>query len=304
MRNTNLNAVNNSNVAHNWAHATGNVKKGSNFYYDDNGIIYSFGSHFPIARRLSHKLFYYTLQTWSGSYTSRHKSLTSRAIPTDAVTVYMRYVPTGVSSDIDHESNLMYWLGQLTTAKREFLNARSKTKHILNINSIIGLIDNYKFHFNIDPCTYVPALLEFYTWYTGIDIQSILEIEGAKDKERTAKREAKETRLHTEGVTMWRNFEVKEIPYNLRSEYTLLRYNVKTCQVETSKGIKVPVDIANRLYTTIKGKIANGGCIGCNVLVFGSYAVNEITDSYIVAGCHKIQITEIDAVYNTMQSHK
>lgn len=299
MRNTNLNARNNANVAHNWAHNTGNVTNGSNFYYDNEGIIYSFGQHFPIARRITHKLFYYTLQTWSGSYTSRHKNHVHSAIPNDALIVYMRYIPTGVSSDINHEANIMYWLGELTTARNDYNDARKKTKHINRINGIINQIDNYKIHFNTDPCVIVPALLDIYAWYTGIDIQSILASEAIVDKARNDKREAKELRLKTEAVAMFHNFEIATLPYGYGNA-TLLRYNKKTENVETSKGIRIPVAIAMRLYASIQSKLNIGGCEGCNLLVFGNYTIDTVSDSHIVAGCHNIRMTEVQACYDAI----
>lgn len=215
----------------------------------------------------------------------------------------MRYVPTGINSDIDHEANITYWLGELTTARRCYNNARMKTKHINYIHGIIAQVDNYKFHFNVDPIAIVPALLELYTWYTGIDIQSILKVEAVKTKERDAKRETKKLRIKSEAISMWRNFEIKEIPYSYNSEsveYTLLRYNKKKETVNTSKGIGIPKDIAIRLYNNIMNKVSNGGCNDCNMLVFGHYTISEITDTYILAGCHKIKLTEIQACYQAM----
>lgn len=293
--NTNLNAKNNSNVAHNWAHATGNVMKGSNFYYDNDGVIYSYGPHAPIAINVDNHVYLMTLQRW-GNATAKHINYVNRSIPTNATVVHMHTLP--INNIPNHDANISYWLGQLITAKKVYLNASVKTKQIHLINSIIAQLDAYKFHFEIDPCAMSSELLSFYTWYTGIDIQTILAEEAVKTKERDAKKQAKQDRLKYEAVAMFHNFEIASLPYD-PANATLLRYNVKTGNVETSKGIRIPRDIAIRLYNTIMAKVHNGGCDNCNVAVFGSYTIDTISDSHIVAGCHNIRLSE---VYNCYQS--
>lgn len=73
--------MNNTQVAHKFAH--GNAASGSNFYSPDGETLYSYGSHFPVARRLSAPgdpgRFLLTSRGYSQS-TSRHISLAHRAI--------------------------------------------------------------------------------------------------------------------------------------------------------------------------------------------------------------------------------
>lgn len=300
-KSTNQYAKNNSNVAHNWAHGIGKMLNGSSFFYkESNEVIYSFGEHFPIARRISNSLYYYTIETWSGSYTARHKNKVHSAIPTGATTIYMRYIPTDEKCTLDHEANIMYWLGELTTARRVYNAARAKTNHIKFIERIFEMMYEYCAQFNLSASTIAPAISELSQWFEGLNKESILASEEVKYRERIARREAKQLRIANEAIPMWRNFELRQLPYQYNNMYTILRYNKRTETVQTSKGINVPKDVAIRLYKAIMSKVNGGGCTECRLLVFGSYEVDTITDTYIVAGCHKIELTEIATCYEAM----
>lgn len=85
---------NNAGLAHPWAHQlqeTGRTSCGN--YFFDGGTIYSYGSHFAIARHVTNqkgeKAILFTTRTYSHS-TQRHISLTLRAIPADTLVLYVR----------------------------------------------------------------------------------------------------------------------------------------------------------------------------------------------------------------------
>src|SRR5579872_2694496 len=68
--------MNNSMVAHLWANKSRPQAKGSSFYFDGD-TIYSYGSHFPIARHYKGVVLF-TTKTRSVT-TAKHKSIAARA---------------------------------------------------------------------------------------------------------------------------------------------------------------------------------------------------------------------------------
>lgn len=84
-------------VAHLWAHGTQDHARtqGGRFYFNGD-VIYSYGSHFPIARRIVKKdkavLFLFTKRGYSVT-TNGHKHVTRRAIPHDATIIEVNNVP-------------------------------------------------------------------------------------------------------------------------------------------------------------------------------------------------------------------
>lgn len=76
--------VNSSQVAHLWAHKTqDSARNGSHSVFFEGSTIYSYGSHFPIARHVHYKgkdCVFFTTRDYSVT-TSGHKSTVRRAIP-------------------------------------------------------------------------------------------------------------------------------------------------------------------------------------------------------------------------------
>jgi hypothetical protein len=162
-------------------------------------------------------------------------------------------------------------------------------------------INNYCSFFGLSRLDFIPAYTEFEAWFNSLDTAAIRTTEQEQNKLIEAKKQAKNERLLTEAIPMWRNFEVRELPHNIVSKYTLLRCNKSTQCVETSKGIKVPYSLALSLYSNIQAAIDKGGCNDCNVSVM-QYQINTINKEYIIAGCHIITIEEIQACYTNIQA--
>lgn len=84
-------------VAHLWAHGTQDHARvqGGRFYFT-GAVIYSYGSHFPIARRIARKngvkVFLFTKRDYSVT-TSGHKNTVRRAIPDEVPTIFVHNVP-------------------------------------------------------------------------------------------------------------------------------------------------------------------------------------------------------------------
>jgi hypothetical protein len=136
------------------------------------------------------------------------------------------------------------------------------------------------------------------------------KLEERREKARK-KREEKIEKENAEQLEKWRNFESYTpyvtrkwsrsygYGYTGRGHFTLLRYNVDQERVETSKSVKIPVEVAHKFYRYIKIMIAKGGCTSrncCDYVLMGHYTVDKITEEEIVVGCHTIQMTEVEAI--------
>lgn len=92
--------MNNSMVAHLWAHEKQEKASGSNFFFEGESI-YSFGYHFEVGRivrnKRGEKAYLLNKSKYQincvGSYTERHKYIASGAIPSGALAFYMHELP-------------------------------------------------------------------------------------------------------------------------------------------------------------------------------------------------------------------
>ena len=117
-------------TAHNWAHKTGKAKNAHRVYYYDNPhlgyIIYSYGSHFPVARHVvtpdKSNVILFTTQSWS-SATGGHKNRIGRAIPGNIKTFYVNDVLA--DSKDDHKENYKELVSQRNEKLLKASRARS-----------------------------------------------------------------------------------------------------------------------------------------------------------------------------------
>ena len=72
------------------------------------------------------------------------------------------------------------------------------------------------------------------------------------------------------------------------NESTLLR--VSGSEIETSKGVKLPIDVAKRYLKLWQQKLINSST---KIL---DYAVRECNDKGLIVGCHNIPATEINYI--------
>lgn len=126
-----------SDVCHAWAHATKESMRGGNVHFAGE-VIYSYGSHFPMARRIG-DLFLYTTSTHSVS-TSKHLSRCLSAIPHGATVYRVRDVTANnavkhTENYVDRLNDIQVWLeraGRARTNKGQYLyNAQDAEENII-----------------------------------------------------------------------------------------------------------------------------------------------------------------------------
>lgn len=245
-----------------------------NFYFSGKSI-YSYGSHFCIAKFADPDTLLFTLRGYSNT-TAKHISLTAQA--TRHINKIFCAYPDG-----GHTTNLEYWQRDAENIADKLLNARKPEKYISEIQHIKQQVTKYTEYFNIDIPAILNSLLDVANKEQYIkhvtNVADFRHQEYLRAKRASAKQHAK---------------ELKEFRAGKReSIYTSGKYDYIRVTDEnfvTSQRICIPINIGLRLYKTIR-TLKPGDA-------FLSYQVKNIDSKHIQIGCHKIAFKEIDNAVN------
>lgn len=244
---------------------------GNLYFYGQK--IYSYGSHFCIARFVDDRTLLFTERSYSNT-TAKHINYVWGA--TSHKDRILCAYPTG-----SHEQNFNYWINEAEAITDKLRNARKPEIYLTELNNLKYRVDRYKQYFKID----MPITLEKVLSITNK--AEVVDYLASKQKliDAEAKRKAKEhAKLHAEELKKWRSFEKQSL--YLRDDYDYIRKDDENFQ--TSQGVKIPIEIGLRLYRNIRN-LSQGD-------KFLDYTVGEVTKNYIRIGCHKITFKEIDNI--------
>ena len=266
--------VSNSDVAHLFAHQSQIEAKNPNgsFYFYGKSL-YSYGSHFCIAKFIGEQTLLFTERGYSNT-TAKHISL-SESATSHLEKIYCAY------PNKEHADNFNFWLIKAENTAQNLKTARKPEKYISELHNIRARAEKYATFFGIEvPLTLAQVLsvtekAEIATYFE--QKHAILEAE----KKRKEKEQAK---AHKEALSKWRKFEQRSL--YLRNGFDYLRKDAET--LETSQGVKLPLEVAERYY-----KQLNALKVGDKIL---NYTISEINKAFIAIGCHKISLKEIESV--------
>lgn len=280
----------NSNVAHAWANQTGRDRNGSHFYYRDS-TIYSYGSHFPIARHTmdaeGRPVVLFTLRNYSPS-TARHISITRRAA--SHLRLIFVYKPDAIGAG-DVRANFEHFKRDAEAAAEKLIRARKPERYVAEINTARERAEAYAAFIGVQ----VPADVAEAFKITDADAARAYSEEAAEREERRrAAAAARALREHAEQVAEFRNFERAHVT-NKATGRDFLRYNRGANRIETSQGVRIPYTAARRMFDWLIRTAAAGGCVGCDFEITG-YRVREVTAETFTVGCHSFDISEARAI--------
>jgi hypothetical protein len=306
-------------IAHIFANEPERNVKCSNGFVDNN-IIYSYGYHFPIAKRHiaedGKETIFFTLKSYSCT-TGKH----IRAV--DGATshlnkLYMYHVPNRwYQGEPDHKENIEYWTNSIQLSLKTVERSRTnKDYDLLSARQYVQQLEAYVAFFKYKLDKKIKDLIKEVKgdkWDKYIEEYKKKQKEKENDpvyqQKREKAREARERaeiRKHGEQIQKWRNFEAYE-PYirtgrrNVRStvRVDLLRYNQEQERIETSQRVQIPVEVAHVFYRHIQVMLRKGGCKSadcCDYELLERYTVTEITDQRIIVGCHRIKMEEVNNI--------
>lgn len=306
-----------SKVAHLWANQEQDEARNSGNFYFSGDTIYSYGSHFPIAKIVDNaskdkdllsegsKMCFFTLDTYS-STTASHISVVRQA-SSHLNKLYMVKIITNTAIrgvyEYEHKTNIDYWLKMIAINFDKLSRARNKEQYHNAIAVNVGQLKRYIAYFGIRVDKATKQLIDNcnpdnFAAYSEAESKRIIASNKAKAK--------KETQALIEALTKWRNGESQRLYSSNNSGYDYLRYNIDKQRVETTQAFEIPVKLAVSFYHAIIKTIANGGCKDSSCMEqtkLLNYDVKEITDKHIIVGCHKISIEEINNCMQVVNQH-
>lgn len=281
-------------VCHKWAHNYGPSDSFScgNLFSEGN-TIYSYGRHFPMAKRIDSKTVLFTTNTYSNT-TAKHLSWTFGAIP-GACTIF-NVADVNADSQESHLKNVVAMLESVFDLAKKQKKARSYD-YSGGISETLANAAKYAERFEVDlsglqdwarkmmDTTDVDALLGL-----SVDRKNAIQAENeARERRELAQKEANLALWRTNDYNGW------QLP---NTAITYLRIAANG-DIETSRHITIEAKQAKALWKKVsslksKGKewVTNG-----HKIEIAGYNLNKITaDGDIIAGCHHIPYSESEAI--------
>jgi hypothetical protein len=286
-------------IPHLWAHRTqGDARNRQGNLYFEGDTIYSYGSHFPIARHVVDKAdgraVLFTTASYSAT-TSGHCSAVRSAIPSGIPVFHVPEVYADTTANGSHEENLKHYTE--TTEEHVTKCARSR------------LSFNKEWHHNRAEELRREALV--YCKFFRLprpDIKPIPALDSkllekirqseaqraAEKAEQTKRERAEAIARQQELITKWRAGQYSGCLYDVPA---MLR--IDGDEVLTSRGVRFPVSHAKRALAFVRKVREFGQAYVRNghTIHLGAYAIDRIEpDGTVKAGCHVVSWQEIERI--------
>ncbi len=278
--------MNNKQVAHLWANKSLQSAKGSHFYFEGD-TIYSYGSHFPIARHYKGVVLF-TTASYSNT-TARHISITRQAC--NHLTCYfvsdVRRDPCG--KDVkEYAAEIEVLSGNLARARDPQWKLEALQRKIAEAN---GFCERFGYAARF----FEPSGEEL----AALKVKA--QAEAKRKANATAARNARIKAEQAETVAKWLAGERVSIPYNVQTVYLRAKaasdfsaQGQSKLVLETSRGASVPLADAQRAFQFIWNRRRTGWHRNGETCRVGDFQLDAVKDQGIVAGCHRISWPEIE----------
>jgi hypothetical protein len=287
-------------VAHVWAQQTqSEARNSTRSLFFDRETIYSYGSHFPIARFIKNKAgvsaVLFTTRGYSTT-TSGHIHDVRRALRGHDITIFNVERPDHTPREL--KASAEHSIREALTAAQ---NARAKAfEHYCRAEIVVEETNElFKFmgqRFRVRMPRVKPEVLE--KWRTAHERHlDVLARQQAVRMARTAEERAWAEKTRLERRTAWLAGEPNCLFRTDWNEDTLLR--VHGDNVETSLGAEIPVSHAKRIWPVILQHRTDGTTYVRNGHSHhvGQFAIDRIDPTGdIKAGCHFIKFDQIEKI--------
>jgi hypothetical protein len=264
------NVLSTSELCHKWANQqqdSGRTSTGTMFF--NRSTIYSYGDHFAIAKHVRNEqgqtAILFTERDYSNT-TAKHKSSVYMSCKNDNLI----YCANPIGS---HETNFKHWE---QTAEHDgaskLAKARKPEKYLAVLADIDKRANIYASYFGIELPETLKALLSI---KDKTEFLAFADIKAIYLKAEQKKKDAEQKKKFNKDIKKWFNLEISRLYTTYK--YDFLRINDN--RVETTQAVQIPLEIAKRLYNSIKeGTIKQGDKIL-------NYSVDQI-GAQIKIGCH------------------
>ena len=251
----------NYDVAHEFAYGATHGKS-SNIFIDGD-VIYSYGYHFPIAKRIGGTILF-TNREYSVT-TSQHKAYVRSAV--SHLNIIYCDNPRGT-----HTENQEAYLKAIESVLPKWGKARKPEIYANQIQWICREAKKYCDFFGIKMEKELAKFVNDKVTY-AVAYEKMRKIEENKAKEKE--------RLERERIKKFHNFEVDYVYY---IDFCELRVNANNQnRIETTKGVQIPFELGKRFYERL---LADEVKVGDELLC---YRVLKVDDKEIHIGCHKFK---------------
>jgi hypothetical protein len=297
-------------IPHLWAHrAQDEARNRQGNLYFTGDTIYSYGSHFPIARHVTNnageRAVLFTTATYSVT-TSSHCSAVRSAIPSVIPVFHVpnvcrgRYSGSDLTVD-DHAGDLADYAERIE--KHVVTSARARSSYAKSWNNQhAGHLRDQSFAY----CAFFGLPMSNIPEVPEIDSDALTairkrEAKRAAEKAEKTKRERAEALVRQqELITKWRAGQYSGCFYDVPA---MLRIDGN--EVVTSRGARFPVSHAKRALAFVrkiresqKAYVRNG-----HTIHLGPYALDRIElDGTVKAGCHVVSWEEIERIAPALDS--
>lgn len=259
-----------SQVAHLWANQLQDEARNSGNFYFNGKTIYSYGSHFPIAKHVTNErnenAVLFTKRGYSNT-TSKHIAVSRQAANHFNIIKCDRPNAT-------HEENFERWKIEAELSAAKLQKAKKPELYLNELAHIQSEVNKYAQFFGVD----IPTILS-----TILSIQNKNEY-NTYNEQKTAileaerlKKEAELIKQHKKELAEWKKGKTSRLYVRIGTDY--LRLNNESQRIETTQAVKIPLELGKRLFYSIK---ENRLKVGDKVLDF---EVNEV-GAQIKIGCH------------------
>ena len=297
-------------IPHLWAHRTQDEarnRQGSLYFTGDT--IYSYGSHFPIARHVTNeageRAVLFTTATHSVT-TSRHCSAVRSAIPSGIRVFHVpnvchgRYSGSDLSAD-DHAGNLTHYAKRVE--RHIIISARARSSYVKEWNHrSAGQLRQQAIDYSVFFGFPTPSIPEV----PPLDSEALVAVRkreakrAAEKAQETKKRRAEAIARQQELITKWKAGEYSGSLYDV-----LVMLRIDGHEVVTSRGARFPVSHAKRALAFVRKIRESGEAYVRNghTIHLGPYAIDRIEpDGTVKAGCHVVSWQEIERIAPVLDS--
>jgi hypothetical protein len=307
-------------IAHLWMHQVVPEARnaGKNFYFE-GATIYSYGPHFPIAKHYTvgkRKAILLTTKKYSNT-TSKHIHNVRMAIPNEFTVFHVPYIVQGFALDF-HRANVRSFVNladdSFAKAKKSIVNGE---QYLSTMQNAFDSAKAYIKFFNLKG--WKLALPASKTEIEALRTKLQARAEKREQRERWAAENPTEAQRIRQEAFAKRNAEAMAQFEADRAEWLAGTFmhgyprnpafgyfdkptaelRIKDNQVETSQGVKIPIDHAWRGLRLVRAVMRSGKEYKRNGHTehLGPYAVDSISvDGTLRAGCHVITWEAINRI--------
>lgn len=271
--------MNNKQIAHLWANKSRESANGSHFYFEGD-TIFSYGSHFPIARHYKGVVLF-TSRSYSNS-TARHISIARSACSHLKMFTVANPLVKPCRADVkNYSDSIKYLSAAASRSKDPQWKLRSVEQEINEANEFCQ-------HFGFKTRFQMPDKK------TLAELKERSKLAAQKKAKQTALRNLRIEKENAESIHAWIDGKLNSLGYNIQKVY--LRANVKpfASEMQTSKGAVVPLAEAKKAFGFVMAKRTSGWHRNGEQFSVGEFQLDAVNNQGVIAGCHCIEWNEIE----------